>query len=294
MAPQDDDQPKAGSGRDVDDYCSFCEGDIEPSLNKKIHAMISCEKNYMVYIDDEFTVQWTWNDAYGDDPPGFADVASRVGHLETLGETQLSKKQVALLARLLGEGMARVVAEKNEQKALDTLKDAEAYLRSRGAENARCWYIAGSFVIAFLSMVIVFTLWILRNYLIPHIGSGAFEVLLGACLGGPGALLSILFRFEKIPIEPAAGRWIHHIEGAARTVAGNAGALLVALAVEANIVFGVAKSSAYFLPTLLVLSFVAGASERLVRGFIYRMERPGQQEDKDERSTYPHYKGLLL
>jgi hypothetical protein len=282
MAPQNDDPPKTGSGKDVEDYTSFCEGDTEPSLNKKIHAMISCEKNYIVYIDDEFTVQWAWNDDYGDDPPGFAEVASRIGHLETLSETQLSTKQIELLARLLGEGMARAVAERDQQKASETLDDAEAYLRARGAENAHCWYIAGAFVVASLSMIITLVLWTSRNNLIPHLGSAAFEVLLGACFGGPGALLSILFRFERIPIDPAAGRWIHHIEGAARTVAGNVGALLVALAVQANIVFGVAKSSAYYLPTLLVLCLVAGTSERLVHGFIHRIETRVPQKNKED------------
>jgi len=29
-----------GSGVVVDDFSSFCEGDIEPTLNKKIHSLI--------------------------------------------------------------------------------------------------------------------------------------------------------------------------------------------------------------------------------------------------------------
>ena len=234
--------------------------------------MISCEKSYIVYLDDEYTVQWTWNVAYGDDPPGFAEVANRIGHLETLSATQLSGKQNELFERLLAEGMARILGEKDERKATEALNNAEAYLSARGAENARTWYLTGSSIVAFLSTIIACLLWLLKEPLMPIVSSGTIEVLLGACLGGPGALLSILYRSEKIPMEATAGPKIHYIEGAARALAGNFGAFVMALAVKANLVLGIIRSGDYNLPALLVVCFVAGTSERLVRGFIGRME----------------------
>ena len=74
-------------------------------------------------------------------------MASRVGHLETLYATQLSCSQEELFERLLAEGMARLIGEKDEKKAMDTLNKAETYLNARGAENARTWYLQGLFLL---------------------------------------------------------------------------------------------------------------------------------------------------
>ena len=84
--------------------------------------------------------------------------------------------------------------------------------------------------------------------------------------------MSILFRFEKITIEPAAGSRVHHYEGAARTLAGNLGGLLAALAIKGNLALGILKGSNYQLAVVLALCLVAGTSERFVRGFIKKME----------------------
>jgi hypothetical protein len=261
-----------GSGRDVEDYCTLCEGDIDPTLNKKIDLMISCEKNFIVYLDDDSYVQWSWNDAYGDDPPGYAQIASRIGHIETLSATQLNDKQREHLSRLLAEGMARAIGEKDEKKANETLDDADAYMKARGDENARIWYLTGALGASCLSILVAFILWLFREFVSLHVGNFLFEVMLGASAGGPGALLSILYRSEKIPMEPAAGPTIHRIEGAGRTLAGNLGALLMAMAVKADLVLGIISSGNYRLPVLLAICFAAGTSERLVRGFINKME----------------------
>ena len=111
MDAQSNKASREGSARDVEDYSAFCDGDREPSLNKKISSLISCEKNYIVYLDEDNTVEWSWNDAYGDDPPVLAEVASRIGHLETLSATQLKGEQNELFERLLAEGMARILGE---------------------------------------------------------------------------------------------------------------------------------------------------------------------------------------
>jgi hypothetical protein len=49
-------------------------------------------------------------------------------------------------------------------------------------------------------------------------------------------------------------------------------ALLIALAVKADIVLGVTKTSEHSLAFLLVACFVAGCSERFVPSFISRIE----------------------
>jgi hypothetical protein len=278
MTP-DNSTPK-GSGQIVEDFSTFCEGDVDPSLNKKIRELIDSQDDYLIYLDDDLQAEWTWTDSYneGKDPPGFAEIANRIAHLETLSGTQFKgEDQRKLFERLLAEGMARGVGDKDEKKAQETLDKAEAYLRARGSENARIWYLTGAAIIASISIMIAGILWIAKGYAVARVGNGFFEVFLGMCIGGPGAFLSILFRFEKITIAPAAGSRVHHYEGGARTLAGNLGGLLVALAIKGNLALGILKGSNYQLAAVLALCLVAGTSERFVRGFIKKMETPSQE-----------------
>ena len=56
MVNQNQKAQESGSGLNVEDFNVFCDGDTELTLNKKIRSLIESEKNYIVYIDDELTV----------------------------------------------------------------------------------------------------------------------------------------------------------------------------------------------------------------------------------------------
>jgi len=73
-----------GSGRVVKDYTSFNEGDVEPSLNKRIRDLIDSDDTYIVYTDDDLAIEWSFNDSYGETPQGFGDVANEIGDLSAL------------------------------------------------------------------------------------------------------------------------------------------------------------------------------------------------------------------
>jgi hypothetical protein len=123
-----------GSGKTVNDFSVFCEGDTDPSLNKKVRVLIDGDVHYLVYLDEDLFVEWTFNQPT---PSGFDDVANRIGRLETVSATQLDEEQREPFERLLGESMARILGDKNEGKAKAVLDEAEAYLKARGTENAR-------------------------------------------------------------------------------------------------------------------------------------------------------------
>ncbi|MDQ5985886.1 MAG: hypothetical protein CSYNP_01603 [Syntrophus sp. SKADARSKE-3] len=268
------DEPKIskGSGVEVDDFNSFCEGDKDPTLNKKICSLIDADSNYIVYVDDECFVQWSLTDKYGDMIPSFGAIANRLSQLETLSRTSLRKCQLDAFANLLAEGMARIIGDKDETKAHEVLGMAEAYLLARSAENARWWYIRGASLTALPSLLIACGLWFLKSYVMSFIGTTPFQVIIGALLGGIGALFFVLSRTEKIQMDPTAGSFIHYVESASRVLTGNIGAFLLALAIKANIILGFTKTSDYSFALLLVLCICAGSSERLVPGFIKRIE----------------------
>ncbi|MGA2173060.1 MAG: hypothetical protein ABSG82_08665 [Sedimentisphaerales bacterium] len=278
----DEHKSPKGSGVIVDDFSSFCEGDIEPTLNKKIHNLIDSTDDYIVYVDDSFFVQWSWTEKYDDKTlPGFASIANKLRRLETLSRTSLRKSQIEVFAGLLAEGMARIVGDKDETNAHRVLDTAESYLLARSTENARRWYVCGAILAALPSLLIVVTLWLLRSYAVSFLGGNTFEVILGALLGGIGAMFSVLSRTEKIQMDPTAGPFIHYIESASRVLVGNIGGLLVALAIKANIILGFSQTTEYSFASLLVLCICAGASERLVSGFIKRIETSVISDTKD-------------
>jgi hypothetical protein len=282
----DEHKTQIGSGVVVDDFSSFCDGDIEPTLNKKIYSLIDTEDNYIVYVDSDFYVQWSIISAkYGKVPSSFGAIANRLRQLETLSRTSLHKSQIITFSGFLAESMARIIGDKDEAKAHEVLGMAEAYLFARSAENARAWYVCGAAVTALPTFLIACTLWLLKSHAVIFLGNNAFEIILGSLLGGIGALFSILSRAEKIQMDPTAGSLIHYIESASRILVGNIGALLIALAVKANIFLGFTKATDYSFALLLVICICAGASERFVSGFIKRIETSVSSESKEKNNV---------
>jgi hypothetical protein len=260
-----------GSGKPVKDFSSFCEGDIEPTLNKKIDTIIDCEEDYIIYLDEDLFVQWSYIDPKKT-PSGFGSIANRLGHLETISRTQLRNSQYYEFARILAEGMARIIGDEDEKMANELLDKAESYLLIRGTENARIWYVKGSISISFLLFILIFLLGTFRMQIIQYYGVDTFEITFGSLIGGFGALFFLLTRSGKILIDPAAGAYIHYIESFARVLTGCLGALLMDLAIKSNILLGIFKTVDYSFTVLLVISFCAGASERFVSGFIKRVK----------------------
>jgi hypothetical protein len=269
-----------GSGRSVEDFSPFCEGDTEPRLNKTIKVLIDSAPEYIVYLDEELYVEWAYIRLPVEMPTGFDNIANRIGHLETLSITQLTKVQREPFARLLGEAMARVIGGGTEEEAIAVLENAETYLNSRGTENARLWYLGGAGILSGLSLVLAVGLLAIRSQIQNPQLLAAVSILAGAMMGGIGAFLSISARAESIRLDPVAGERIHRIEGMVRVAVGLLGALFLALAIKANLILGLSQTWPHPFLALLIFCIVAGASERMVPGLIKNMESSLGREKK--------------
>ncbi len=167
--------------------------------------------------------------------------------------------------------MARILGDKNEEKAQAVLDEAEKYLKARGTENARRWYLDGAGRIALLGLTVAGVLLLALNWVSSAPWRDVLETLSAAAVGALGAFLSVATRTETITFEPAAGPDIHRFEGRVRVLVGMAGALFVALAIKADLLLGVFHSLTHPFLALLVACLVGGASERLVPGLIDTM-----------------------
>ena len=271
------DEQSMGSGKPVPDFSPFCEGDIDPTLNKRITTLIDSGKDYLAYLDEDDFVEWTF---ICKSPPGFESTVNRIGQLETLSLTQLSATQRKPFERGLGEAMARILGDHNEEKSKAALDEAELYLKARGTENARVWYLAGVGIITLGALVVAGVLLLILRRVSDPLWRNVLEILSAAGIGSLGAFLSVAGRTEAIHFEPVAGPSIHKIEGATRAIVGVAGALFVALAIKGDLLLGVSRSLTHPFLALLVFCFVGGAAERLVSGLISNMAKPLSTQSK--------------
>ena len=139
------------------------------------------------------------------------------------------------------------------------------------AEMARIWYLSAAGFCALLAMISMAVVWLDRERISFAFSPMVVDVLLGAAFGAIGSFMSLLTRSAEIKVAAGAGRTIHYVESISRITAGLVGALLVALAIKANLLLG-AMATAGGLPLLLLVCIVAGASERLVPSLIARVE----------------------
>ena len=259
------------SGRVVEDFSPFCEGDLDPTLNKRINMLIDSEVEYIVYLDDEYFVQWSMSEECKQ-AAEFGEIANRVGHLETASMMLLRPDQIKPFRRMLGEAMARIIGDADAKQARAVLKIAEEFLHARGAERARQWYFAAASSVSSACVLLFASLWIARAWVSAWIGNNAFDVVTGMLAGGIGAILAISTSTKPLKSDASAGPWIHRMEGVVRVGTGVTGALLVALAIKANVVLGFTKSFDDPLAALYVFCFAAGWSERFVKSMVNRVE----------------------
>jgi hypothetical protein len=99
---------------------------------------------------------------------------------------------------------------------------------------------------------------------------GAADVIIGLSMGSLGALLSVLLRSNRLPVDPSAGARVHYFEGVMRVLVGALAGAIFIMAVKTNILLSTLNDSSNSLTLLLLLSFVAGASEQLLPNLISR------------------------
>jgi hypothetical protein len=288
IPPTDEPQVLRAKTSDIHDYSIFREGDIEPTTGKHIKVLIASDPNYLVFLDDEFSHQWVVTEEYEDKDnpysPFYGEVINKVTELEGISASfplPLERRKESRI--LMASAVARMLERQSRETIQWILVKAEKNLKDRMTETARLWYLRSSGATALVAAVIATLLWLFRYPAQNYLGNLTFQLLISSALGGIGALLSILSRSSKIPVNSSAGEIVHYVEGAMRIVIGILAALLLALAIKSNVVLGIINSSGDPFAFLLTACFVAGASERIAPGLIKQVE--GMVSDQTTREN---------
>lgn len=257
------------------DYSTLCEGENDPSLNKKIKHLLAKSRGYIVYLDDELIVRWNVGAEFpGDLCDGFGNIVNRMTGLQSQSFSIFSDNGYRKsFQHLLGESIVRLLVDQDVEMGNNILDDAQRMLEARGSESAKVWYLGSSFSIAFLAVLFALVMWIMRENFSEILGKTGFLLLFSSLLGAVGSIISIFSRLQAMPVDIFARKIIHIIEGSLRIIIGIAGAFLCAVAVKANILLGFINSSEFSLPILLTISIVSGASERFVPDLIKHVEK---------------------
>jgi hypothetical protein len=271
---------EGGSARNVADYNSFCEGDTEPHLCKKIHSLVYKQKEFIVYLDEELYVEWAYaeNDEEGDaelakflKSKEAGEALNRVQELQALPIGHLHREQQQAYRMLIGEAVARVLQE-NAAASRQALEKAHQLLLARNAEMSRWWYLRACIITAGSITLLVAILWYFRDGVTPRLTTPVFQMVMNAGAGAMGALLSVLLSTRVASSEAASSEYIHNFLGAAKILAGTLGAVVIGLALRSGLL-GASLVTASTNPELVWLfCMIAGTSERFVPNFIERIE----------------------
>jgi len=262
------------SSDEIDDYSIFSEGDVVPSLKKKIKYLIAGDHDFIVFLGDDLITHWACVDSCADKlPQGYGKILNRVGILETQSSIVIKDlDQLILFRRLLGESLARLLEKQSLDVSEEILDNTQKNLTEMGNNDARRWYLCSSLITSSVAIVMILIVGIFRSEIEPAFGKDFYDVLLGSLFGAPGALVSVISRTTKIDTEFFLGKSIHYLEGALRIIVAVIGALIVALSIKANIVGGFTNNMSNPTAFLILFCIASGASERLLPSIISKIE----------------------
>ena len=258
---------------------TVCEDYSEAWPGAKVHYLVmESEGDFIVFIDPEIDVDWITSKKFDDqgykDLEAHNNILNRTALLESLPTHDLDPKIRLSYKRMLGEAIARSLSHDyiNGEKILD---ESEIFIKARNEELARFWYLSSSGLLTFVVMVCGFIAWEERVIVCQTVGDTLFWLVIASIAGAIGALLSIIMRMGKTSLDSSAGRGLHQLESVSRIVAGMISAVLVGLAVYAEIIFPIFNKLNNGKAFLVLIALVAGASERWAPSIIESLEKQG-------------------
>lgn len=241
---------------------------------------------FIVYIDDDIDVDWETKPKYDEDsvtnpdykPKRFHEVMNHVAVVECIANNHLDISTRINFKRMIGEAVSRNLACYYDT-AEKMLNMAENYISARNSEVSRYWYLSSCLIVTSMFVIMGCTLWWFRDHLVFYTGSFLLMLLLTSVAGGLGSLLSVILRMGTSNLDAAAGRCLHSLEGASKIFCGAISAVLVGLAMNAEIILPIFSKIGKTNAAMIFAGLIAGASERWAPSIISAV---GGEKDLDK------------
>lgn len=254
------------------EHYSLKAGDVDPELNKKIEVLILNDDKFIIYLDDEYCVQWRCTDEFKE-PTHCGEILSVVAILEAKSNFIEDRKILRFVRFQIAEALARCFSGQPIENSKELLKEVDTQISSRNFEVAWRWYFCAALEYSAGIVFFVAVCWLFRDVLSVLIGENVLGILWAAGAGVLGALSSIRLRANRIILDANAGEKIHRLEGFSRILAGLIGAVFVAITYKSGIFSNILKIPEDEKFLVLVLCFVAGASERFIPSLVSAIDK---------------------
>jgi hypothetical protein len=272
-------------------------GDVDPWLGKAIKTVVRKSTRYLIYLDNDCTIQWWWimkppnEELVGyvqaqinrlQDESAFllrpSDLRTRMYGLKALkDDSLLDPKRAETIRGLIAESMAVALNNGSREECDRVLKQAEDQILV--AKDQLCRPI---FVRTFLYVIAIFALaYVVLIYACDPtcdpsrcMGWNNFARLWhdAAIAGAIGALTSALLRSGQLRMEPNSQARGIQIDAFARAMVGAVAGVMTSFAFESNLFVKAALGNGSTEALRLFLCLAAGASERLLPNLISRAE----------------------
>jgi hypothetical protein len=239
-----------------------------------VEVLVTWCEEFVVFLDPDLDVDYKTADSLDQlvGTPEVGKTLSEVRVLEAIPICHLDPQMRLAFRKMLGEAVARAFEEDHANAAV-LLAEAREFVLARNQEIARRWLVSASGLATSAVVLLCVAAWAWQAG--PHglLGEEATPFIVSCGAGAVGALLSILRRAARLPLDPSAGRRLHYIEGVGHVAAGMIGGVMVWLAMKAGLV--APKLLDAGLAAQALLCMVGGASERLVPTLIRRVDVAG-------------------
>lgn len=261
--------------------------EVWASLEPRISFLVKSTNDFIVFIDKENDLDWSWTTSYNAsiNQSEFGAVSNRTAAMRALPLAYLGEQNHRSALIMMGEAMSRML-ENNPTAAHAMLDHAQKFISARLREIARNWYLTGAAVGTAAIMVLLAPLMWLLNKLFGLSGQAIQDLATGVLAGTVGGLLSIVLRSGAAKFNGSAGRKVHWLDGLIRVSVGSMGGALVVLAVRGGLILPSLSGTA----GLALLGISGGFSERWVPSLIEKVEvallnAKGEVEEDSAAST---------
>jgi hypothetical protein len=230
--------------------------------------LVHATKEHIVFIDTDNDLDWATTDVYEHKSPVKHNaIMNEAALLESTPCTGMAASVRLHFKRLIGEGMVRSF-EHDYVSASSMLVAARSYIRARGEETSRLWYLSASFVATIPFLIAGGVVWPWRDAFSRTFGAAALWITLAAVAGAMGALLSVIARTGKLKFDCSSGRKLHYLEGTSRICAGALSGIIVGLSIISGLFLAPLAHGEKTHSIMMVAAFAAGAVERLATSII--------------------------
>lgn len=255
-----------------------------------IYLINYSSEHFIVDINPEYDIDWevkdTWSDEYNKE---IQKILNKAGVLECRISYEWPHSVLINAKRMIGEGISRGFSFQFDASQ-EMFAEAEKFINKKSQEISRYWTLKACIKNVFYLLLIGILTIIFRTFFIGYLGWNFILLVLAACFGGVGALLSVIFRIGDFETQNSAGRSLHRTEGLARIIAGCICGFLAALLIKTGLLLPIVHNTQNINLYILALATIAGVSEKWIPNIILKTAKTNvvqdiKQGEKNEKTS---------